>query len=140
MNAILTLKRLKGAKACNEQVILFSTCFGKQVEVTEDLALAHASDFDWDWAARNLLDAPARAEYDKVRATAQAEYYKACATAWAEYDKACAPARAEYDKVRATARAEYAKACAPAWARGYIITHERRHNDHPRTLPAALRT
>ena len=95
---IVTLKQLDKLDACTGPRNLFEKLFGASVEITKDLCLKHASDFDWAWAADNLLGASARAEYDKV-----------CASAWAEYDKVCAPAWAEYDKVCASAWAEYVK-------------------------------
>ena len=113
---IITLKQLDKRGACTEQRDLFEKLFGAAVDITKKLCIKHASDFDWTWAARNFLSAPARAEFDKARASAVAEYGKACASAWAEYDKACAPARAEYDKACAPAWAEYDKVCASAFA------------------------
>ena len=81
---IVTLKQLDKLDACTGPRNLFEKLFGASVEITKDLCLKHASDFDWAWAADNLLGASARAEYDK-----------ACASAWAEYDKACASAFAD---------------------------------------------
>ena len=94
----LTLTTLKKKGACKGQVALFRTMFGQSVEITEALCVEHAAAFNWGWAAENLLTAPARAEYDRVRAPA-----------WAEYDRVTAPALAEYERVRAA-----------AWARAYI--------------------
>ena len=98
--AKLLLKDLKGA--CAEQRTLFKQHFGKGGEVTLTKVLSVASDFNWNWAARHLLSAPALAEYGKAIAPARAEYGKVCATAWAEYGKVCATALAEYDKVCAS--------------------------------------
>ena len=120
MGKILKLQQLIDADACLQQVELFRSTFGDQVEVTVELALSVFDKFDWDFAARKFLSAPARAEYDKVMAAAGAEYDKVMAAAWAEYDKVRAPAWAEYDKVMAPARAEYDKVRAPAWANLYI--------------------
>jgi hypothetical protein len=114
----ISLADLKAADACEEQRDEFARLFGTNpVEVTEELCLAHAAVFDWAWAARCLLTALARAEYDKATATAWAEYKKVRASAWAEYEKARATAWAEYEKARATTLAEYHKARASAFAR-----------------------
>ena len=69
--------------------------------------------FNW---LQNYFTAPARAEYEKVRAPARAEYEKVRAPAWAEYEKVRAPAWAEYGKVMDAARAEYEKVMDAAWA------------------------
>jgi hypothetical protein len=125
----LKLSALKGA--CESQRDKFKKLFGKSVMVTEELAIKHAQDFDWSWAAKYLLSEPARAEYERVRApalavynnvltAAWAEYSRATEPAWAEYSRAIATALEEYDKANATARAEYNKAMAPAFAKAYI--------------------
>ena len=89
--------------------------FGR-VTVTRRLCERHARDFDFTWAAMNLLPPTARAEYQKVCDKAFAEYLKVWARAWAEYKKACDNAWAEYQKACDKARAEYQKACYKAWA------------------------
>ena len=114
----LELGTLKELEACSEQVELFEKLFGDSVEVTEELCLKHAGDFDWDFA-RQLLSGPARAEYDKVCGPALAEYNKVCGLALAEYDKVCGLALAEYDKVCGLALAEYDKVCGLAWAKAF---------------------
>jgi len=120
MGKILKLQQLIDADACLEQVELFRSTFGDQVEVTVELALSVFDKFDWDFAARNFLSAPAWAEYEKVTAPAWAEYEKVTAPAWVEYNKVMAPAWVEYNKVMAPALAEYNKVRTPAWANLYI--------------------
>ena len=109
MTARITDAQLRAAGACCDQLPLFRRKFGNSVEVTVQLAESVASEFDWDWAARNLLKAPAWAEYDRVTAPARAEY-----------DRVTAAARAECDRVRAAARAEYDRVRAAAFATAYI--------------------
>ena len=116
----ITLQQLKDVGACASQVCEFKKRFGDSVEVTEDLCLAVFDVFDFDFAARSLLSAPALAEYEKVCAPAWAEYEKVCDAALAEYEKVRAPALAEYEKVRAPAWAEYEKVRAITFARLYI--------------------
>ena len=113
---ILTLKTLESLDACSRQRYLFRSKFGDSVEITESLCESVASDFDWSWAAQNLLSAPALAEYNRVCAPALAEYNRVCAPALAEYDRVRAPAWDEYDRVRAPALAEYDRVCAAALA------------------------
>ena len=105
---IITLKQLDKRSACTGQRDLFEKLFGASVEITKELCIKHASDFDWTWAARNFLSASAWAEYDKARASAQVEYDKARASAAAEYNKARASAQVEYGKARASAFADAA--------------------------------
>jgi hypothetical protein len=71
----LTAEILKKAEARCEQFLLFNELFPKGAEITEELCVKHAYDFDWAWAAENLLSAPARAECDRVTAAAWARSY-----------------------------------------------------------------
>jgi len=105
MTKILALSQLKAAGACAGALRRFTAAFGKSVQVTPSLAGKYADQFSWDWAADNLLPAPARAAYD--RATERA---------WAEYETAAAPARVKYAAATAAARVKYAAAAAPALA------------------------
>jgi hypothetical protein len=105
MCKIITLSQLKAAGACANALQCFAAAFGESVQVTPSLAGKYADQFSWDWAADNLLPAPARAAYD--RATERA---------WAEYETAAAPARVKYAAATAAARVKYAAAAAPALA------------------------
>ena len=97
MNKTLTLAKLKELNACQSQVDLFERKFGSSVRVTQKLCASVAGEFDFIWAARHLLSAPA----------------------WAECDRVTAPARAECDRVTALARAGYRRAIAVSFAKGY---------------------
>ncbi len=123
----ITYRQLKAKGACADQLAKFKSLFGKEVTLSLELCLQHASIFDFYWAAMNFLSdsdyeeyrkasAPAHAEYEKVRAPAYAEYRKVSDSARAEYEKAIAPAYAEYRKAIALARAEYEKVRVPAYA------------------------
>jgi hypothetical protein len=72
---ILKLATLIELHACTSQTDLFKERFGESVEITETLCEGVATLFDFDWAARNLLTAPAWAEYQRVRALAFAKLY-----------------------------------------------------------------
>ena len=81
MTKILALSQLKAAGACAGALRRFTAAFGESTPVTLALACKHAARFSWDWAADNLLPAPARAEYDQDRERAQGEYKTAIAPA-----------------------------------------------------------
>ena len=132
--ATMTSRKLRLAGACSEQIALFKALGGDKKKITAKLCAAHASQFDWNWAARYLLSpekhaeyeriitqawaeyrciiAPAWAEYRRIYALALAEYERTTAPAWAEYERTTAPARAEYERIRDTAWAEYQRTTA----------------------------
>ena len=88
----ITLAMLKEKCACANQVAEFARRFGDGVEVTEQVCVSVASVFDWEWAARHFLTAPARAAYSEAKAPARAAYDEATAAAWAAYSEATARA------------------------------------------------
>jgi hypothetical protein len=49
--------------------------FGESVEVTEELSIYHADDFDWYWAANNLLSPEAQSKYYATMGMAFNEIY-----------------------------------------------------------------
>ena len=112
----LTIEQLIEQRACASQVKLFREMFGRSVNITQKACICVADKFDFAWAARKLLPAPALAEYERVRVQAWAEYARVTAPAWAEYERVTAPAWAEYERVRAPAWAECARVRVPAWA------------------------
>ena len=84
MAKTISVAKLRKLGACHSQVAKFKEIFGdKSVAVTVELCVAHAQDFNWDWAANNLLTAPARSEYYRVVAAAKTEYDRVVAAAWA---------------------------------------------------------
>lgn len=68
----ITLSQLRAAGACADQRAKFKELFGSSVEVTVELCVKHAADFDWGFAAEKFLSASALAEYYRVRALAWA--------------------------------------------------------------------
>jgi hypothetical protein len=72
----LTLKTLIAKGACKDQVDLFKAAFGGRVDVTVALCVKHAGQFDWSWAARNLLSEAGRADYVQEAAQAWASLHK----------------------------------------------------------------
>jgi hypothetical protein len=99
----ITYEILKAKGACEGQALRFKALFPDGCTVTAALCGTHTSEFEWSWAAKNLLSPSARAEYMRARAPAWAGYERACAPAWAEYEQACAPALAEYKRACAEA-------------------------------------
>jgi len=77
----ITLERLRELGACQDQLDAFRGLFGDSVTPTLDLCMAHASGFNWDWAAR-LLSSGARRAYEEARAIANCAYDEAKASAW----------------------------------------------------------
>ena len=110
----ITLKMLEGA--CKPQRDLFSELFGEEVELTLELCIEHAAEFDWYWAAQNLLSPKATAEYDNAIAPASEAFNKAFDSASAEYKKAYDSACADYKKAIDSASAAYKKAIDSASA------------------------
>ena len=56
--------------ACGGQADLFAELFPEGAVITESSCLAHATEFDWDWAAKKLLRPPARKACDEAYALA----------------------------------------------------------------------
>ena len=101
----ITYKQLQALDACDNQLELFQSLFGEEVEVTRELIMKHADKFDWNWAAEKLLPRKRWAEYKRVKAQALAEY-----------KRVKAQALAEYERVKDQAWAEYRIKCAPIFA------------------------
>ena len=116
----LKLQTLIDRGACQPKADLFRARFGESVDITPELCESVASDFDFEWAAENLLTAPALAEYKRVSDAAVAEYKRVTAPARAEYERVRAPACAEYERVTDAAYAECDRAIAREFARQYI--------------------
>ena len=111
---IVKLSDLEKAGACKDQVTLFEHYFGAKLRLTRKICLRHAGDFDFDWAAQNLLPAPAWRAYDEAVAPALEAYKEAVAPALEAYKEAVAPAQKAYDEAMAPAWRAYDEAVAPA--------------------------
>jgi hypothetical protein len=79
----LTAKMLRDKKACAGELRLFHRITGGEVDITVEWCCENAPKFDWDWAAANLLTAPARAAYVQAKAAAMEAFGQAKAAAWA---------------------------------------------------------
>jgi len=71
-------------------VELFESLFGAEIEVTRAGCAAVADRFDWEWAAKHLLTAPALADYERIAAPAWADYERIRDTALADYERIAA--------------------------------------------------
>ena len=76
-NTVIKLETLKKLRACSAQLILFKKLFGNEVEVTEELCIKYASDFEWYWAAEYLLPAPLYKQYEEATAPYLKQYQEA---------------------------------------------------------------
>ncbi len=124
----ITLKRLKELGACADELLKFEQLFGAEVAVTEEAFVKHYQDFNFNWAANNLLSAHALVDYERVIAHALADYERVRDAALAEYDRVSDPvwdecmrvidpASAEYERVRDAAWAEYRRVRAITFCR-----------------------
>ncbi len=86
----LTYEMLQAKGACAVQAHKFRALFPEGVVLTEALCVAHAGEFNFAWAACNLLSATALEAYEKACAPAWEAYEKTRAPAWEAYGKACA--------------------------------------------------
>lgn len=99
----ITLKQLEEHRACSYQRELFKSLFGDKVLVTLSDCIMYADNFDFVWAARNLLSPTQKKAYSKALAPAYRVYYEAVAPARKAYSKAVAPAYKAYNKAKASA-------------------------------------
>src|SRR3990167_9180078 len=114
----ITHGMLKEQGACASQIRLFNKTFPNGSPANKEealtLALKHADEFDWDWAADNLLTVPALKAYDEAILPALKAYEEAIAPVWRApvweafkaYEKAIAPALKAYNEAIATAFVE----------------------------------
>lgn len=110
----ISLKTLKKAGACGEQLALFKSIFGnKSVEITEGLCLEHSNDFAFNWAAATFLSPKAYAEYNHETNIAAAEYHheanKAASICTSITDAAKTTCRSAMDEAEAKYNRERAR-------------------------------
>ena len=110
----ITMQHLIDAGACREAKIRFRELFGESVEVTEEAAAAVAREFNWNWAAVNLLSEPARATYWRVSRVSLEKYLLARHVAEVE-GRGFVAEWTEYRRVAATC---FARLYMDTWPRG----------------------
>jgi vacuolar-type H+-ATPase subunit H len=128
MAKTINARMLKHRDACAPQYKLFLKYYGSRhnVEVTEEEAMKHAHDFDWNWAAMKFLNddqywlyneaiAEPRKLYDEAIAEAQKLYHDATKEAWKLYNEAIAEPWKIYEEAMEEPRKVYEKALKEAW-------------------------
>jgi hypothetical protein len=119
-NYVITTKLLKSRGVCSYQVRKFRELFGESAAVTVAGCRKVAGEFDWGWAARNLLPDPADKAWREATASADKAWQEARATvykAWREstttvykaWREIAAPADKAWQEARATAFARCAR-------------------------------
>src|SRR5208282_5495044 len=96
----LTYRKLKLAGACSQQLERFRELFPDGVDVTAAVCASVAKEFDWDWAAMNLLPLRLRADYEAKLAPLRADYEAKRVLLWDDYEAKLAPLRADYEAKR----------------------------------------
>jgi predicted nucleic acid-binding Zn ribbon protein len=82
--------------ACSEQVTLFKSLFGEEVEMTRENVLQYGVQFDLSWLASNIMSEAQYADCKSKRASLYADYKSKCAPLLADYESKCAPLLADY--------------------------------------------
>ena len=131
MSKKITTKMLTDLGACHGQIVKFNELFPEGANVTIELCVKHAADFDWDWAVGAFLSRPALADYRAAVAPYLEAYKVASASALATYGATISPVRYvsdadmvhAWDKYRADVSPSsdaYESAKASAWASAYL--------------------
>jgi vacuolar-type H+-ATPase subunit H len=143
MAKTINARMLKRRGACAEQYKLFLKYYGSRhnVEVTEEEAMKHAHEFDWNWAAKKFLNDNQWKLYDeameepgKIYEEAIAEplklydeaikeawkiYEEAIAEPWKLYNEAIAEPQEVYEEAMDEAQKLYDEAQARAFVKAY---------------------
>lgn len=104
----ITAGMLRRKRACRIQFLKFIKRFPDGVEVTEDTCLYVANDFDWDWAAENLLSEEGLNHYREGKERARQMYDDVIISLCQAYTKKVTPAYRTYKEEMASARQAYA--------------------------------
>jgi hypothetical protein len=86
----ITVALLRRKRACQPAIDKFECLFGNSVVPTRDLAIKHADNFRFGWAAHNLLTTAAWKVYHEAITTVENTCDEAAAHAGAAYVKATA--------------------------------------------------
>jgi hypothetical protein len=127
----LTLQTLIDKDACSGQVKLFRAKFGEAVEVTESLCRSVAGEFNWDWAAHNLLSKNSLDDYRAKCNALDDDYWAKCKVLEDDYLAKIKPLEDDYlakikqleDDYRAKIKPlydDYRAKCAVLFARCYV--------------------
>ena len=84
-------KHLRKRDACKGSYKKFRRLFPKGVKITKKICVKHCEDFDWGWAADNLLKKKGQDKYwkkiDKSYNLSGLDYYKTLAKIFAKMAK-----------------------------------------------------
>lgn len=141
----VTLEDLVNRGACHNYRVKFRELFGEEVEVTVELCVKHAQDFNWNWARDNLLGwGKPRDDFDAIEDPAYQEMTAVTEPAYKEYSKAREKFHAEflktdtseaawrmyheepldkYHEVCKKASVKYNKKCAEAFGKAFLAQH-----------------
>lgn len=72
---MITVEMLKSLGACESELEVFEELFPEGTEVTEELCVRHALDFEWCWCSENLLSPAGFRKYNEVIEEAREEFY-----------------------------------------------------------------
>ena len=98
----ITLKDLRRMGACSDQVELYKSLFGTEVELTREAVVQYGAQFDLNWIAPKIMSEAQYADYESKRDALDADYVSKRAPLYADYESKRAPLDADYDSKRAT--------------------------------------
>ena len=84
----VTVELLDKLEACKDQRDRFAELFLRGVELTRELIVKHAQEFDWQWCAENLAGDEGLAAYRRATKPAYAAFQQTNRSAYAEYREA----------------------------------------------------
>ena len=91
----ITLKDLRRMGACLEQVKLFKSLFGTEVELTREAVVQYCAQFDLNWIAPKIMSGAQYADYVSKRAPLDADYVSKSDALYADYESKRAPLYAD---------------------------------------------
>jgi hypothetical protein len=99
---LVTAQTLRSLGSCDTYVLRFRRLWPDGTVITPELCLAHAREFDWHWAAYNLLQAPANRMWESTSTERTRELNVELNRHYAEYDDAVGKLRREHNAGRVT--------------------------------------
>ena len=112
----IALKDLRRMDACSEQVTLFKSLFGEEVEMTRENVLQYGVQFDLSWLASNIMSEAQDADYKIRRVSLFADYKSKRAPLLADYESKRDALIADYESKRDALLADYDSKRAPLFA------------------------
>ena len=106
----ITITQLNESGACLPQQVKFQEKFGDSVEVTAETARNAALDFDFLWAANNLLSEKSQKRFKALNKTAWDIFCNCTKSQSDKMWRTLSPAKQELDRVKDESRAQYRQA------------------------------